>query len=32
MPDWLKATLITPIGFAFFALIGIVNMIRGEYR
>jgi hypothetical protein len=28
MPDWLKALIITPIGFAFFAILGIVNVIN----
>lgn len=30
MPDWLKAAIITPIGFAFFAVIGIINAIKGD--
>lgn len=31
MPDWMKALLITPVGFAFFAVMGIVRMIRGDF-
>lgn len=30
MPDWLKAAIITPIGFVFFAVLGIINAVRGD--
>lgn len=32
IPDWLKAALVTPLGFAFIALVGVVKLMRGEFR
>lgn len=30
--DVIRAILVTPLGFAFFAILGLVRMLRGEFR